>query len=391
MKRVLIIDPFSGASGDMLLSALCDAGAPIDTLNDQLHSIEALARVRLGLEAVKRGHFAAQRLVLDLPHEHAHRGLSDVTSIIESGRGLSETVRSRARDTFTRLAMAEAKVHGSTAEQVHFHEVGALDAIVDIVGFFIAVEALQIDTFAYTRIVLGSGTTTGAHGEIPVPAPATLELLDGHEVTFSGRNEELVTPTAAAIIASTFSPVGAHTRVRAGRMGYGAGTRERDGLPNILRVTVGEAIERPREISVIRCTIDDMNPEFFGHVMAELFETGAREVYFHPVMMKKNRPGVELTVLAEETDVPALTGYVMRNTTTLGVRVTREERIELERRSETVATAHGEARVKVALVPGGGERVSPEYESCREISRRSGLPIGEVFDLVKRAWYDRDA
>lgn len=391
MKRILIIDPFSGASGDMFLSALCDAGAPLDVIVAQLKTIEVLSEARVELEAVQRGHFVARQLALELPHEHVHRGLSDVIRIIDAGTGLSETVRERARETFTRLATAEARVHGATVEEVHFHEVGALDAILDIVGFFIAAEALAIDEFAYTRIVLGSGTTNAAHGEIPLPAPATLELLEGHEVSFSNRLEELVTPTAAAIIATVFSPLDARVRVRSGRVGYGAGTREREGLPNILRVTVGETVDAPREVAVIRCTIDDMNPEYYGHAMVELFEAGALEVYFQSVMMKKNRPGVELTVLAEEHDVAGLTRYLMRNTTTLGVRVAREERIELERHSETVTTQFGDASVKVALVPGGGERVSPEFESCREIARRSGLPIGDVFDLVKRAWFDRDA
>ncbi len=370
----------------MLLAALIDAGAPIATIRERVLGIPELARVKIDIEAVKRGHFAARRLRVELPGDDVHRGLGDVVRIIDAAPGLTDTVRARARETFQRLATVEARMHGTTPDEVHFHEVGALDAILDIVGFYVAAETLAIDTFAYTRLILGGGSTGSAHGEIPVPAPATLELLEGHPVSFSGRDEELVTPTAAAIIATVFKPVGSDTRVVGSSYGYGAGSRESDGLPNILRVVVGEVELESRSLSVLRCTIDDMNPEIYGHVMDTLFEAGALEVYFHPVIMKKNRPGVEVTVICEERDASALAAHVLANTTTLGVRVGREERVELERTAETIETPLGPARVKVAIVPGSGERVSPEYESCRELAAHSGKPIIEVYDIVRAAW-----
>jgi uncharacterized protein (TIGR00299 family) protein len=393
LKRCLVIDPFSGAAGDMLLAALIDAGAPLEALRERVLSIPALAKVRVDVETVRRGDFAARRLVVDLRSEHAHRRLADVVRIIDDAPSLSGSVKARAKDAFTRLAMAEAKVHGATVEKVHFHEVGALDAILDVVGFFVCAEVLEIGAFYYTNLVLGGGgTVQGAHGEMPVPAPATLELLSGHRVVYSARAEELMTPTAAAIVAAAFEPLPADARLVQGRVGYGAGTREgKGGLPNVLRVSIadigGEAARR--ELAVIRCTIDDMNPQLYGHLMQRLFAEGALEVYYTAVVMKKDRPGVEVTVLCGEDDAGRVSRFILENTTTNGLRVAREERVELDRRVETIATEWGEARVKVATLPGGGEKMSPEYESCREIAERTGRSMLEVFDAVRRAWHER--
>lgn len=388
MKNALIIDAFSGAAGDMLLAALLDAGAPIEMLRERVLSIPALAKVRLDVEDVRRGAFAAKRLVVSLPHEHAHRGLSDIVAIIDAAPSLSDATKSHSKETFTRLAMAEAKVHGTSVEKVHFHEVGGLDAIVDVVGFFVCAEALGAETFHYTNLVLGGGgAIRGAHGEMPVPAPATLELLHGHRVVYSHRQEELMTPTAAAIVAAVFTPLESTARVVQGRVGYGAGTRESDGMPNVLRAWVG-AVEgaSPREVAIVRCTIDNMNPELYGHLMQRAFESGALEVYYTPVFMKKNRPGVEVTVITEVHDVDRVSRMLLTDTTTLGLRVTREERVELERRVETIDTPLGPARIKVATLPDGSSRMSPEYESCREIAEKTGRTMLDVYDAVRRAW-----
>ncbi len=388
MTRALVVDAFSGAAGDMLVAALIDAGASADVLRDGVLSIPALAGLRVDVDTVRRGAFAASRLSVDLPHEHAHRHLHQVVQIIDSAPSLAERVKAHARDAFARLAMAEAKVHGTTVEKVHFHEVGALDAILDIVGFFACAESLGIEAFYYTTLAVGAGGVVhGEHGEMPVPAPATLELLAGHRIVTTDRREELMTPTAAAIIASAFRPLPPDATVVQGRVGYGAGTRESDGMPNVVRVSIGDVEQtRPRSMAIVRCTIDDMNPEFYGSVMQGLFDAGAREVYYTPVIMKKNRPGVEITVIAELVDTDRITGYLFVNTTTLGVRVSQEARVELERRHETVETRFGPARVKIAVLPDGSERMSPEYESCREISGRAHSTLLEVFDEVRRAW-----
>ncbi len=388
--KTLLIDPFSGASGDMLLSAMIDAGASIDVLRERVLSVPALSNASVDVETVERRFLSAQRLVVEVPGDQPHRGLSDVLAVIEAAP-LGAVVKERAADTFRRLAESEARVHGTTVEKIHFHEVGALDAILDIIGFFVVADVLGIERFVYTTLTLGSGTVKAAHGELPVPAPATLELLSGHRVVFSGRDGELMTPTAAAIIATVFEPIGSQETVVPATVGYGAGTRETDGLPNVLRVVVGETVAAPRTLTVIRSTIDDMNPEIYGDTMNRLFAAGAREVYYQPVMMKKNRPGVELTVIVDNEETDRIAHELLIHTTTLGVRVAREERIELERRRETIDTEYGPADVKVAVLPGGGERMSPEFESCRRIADEKGLPVLTVFDAVRRAWSKRSA
>ncbi len=393
MTKSLVVDAFSGAAGDMLLAALIDAGAAVKTLQDFVSSVPALAKVRVDVENVRRGAFVAKKLAVKLPHEHAHRGLSDIHKIIDSAPFLSPVVRAHAKTTFSRLAAAEAKVHGTSVEKVHFHEVGALDAILDVVGFFVLAESLGIWSFYYTTLAVGSGgTIRGAHGEMPVPAPATLELLSGHRLTFSERREELMTPTAAAIIAAAFKPLPVDAAWRQETVGYGAGTRESTGLPNVVRVALGHIDATAvvaHEVSVIRCTIDDMNPELYGDLMQRLFDEGALEVYFTSVMMKKNRPGIEITVLCEHANLDLLSRLLLTHSTTLGLRVSREGRVELPRRVESVETEWGPARIKVATRPDGSETASPEYESCREISRRTGATMSDVFDAVRRAWLQR--
>ena len=395
MKRSLIVDAFSGAAGDMLIAALLDAGASLETLQKVAASIPALAKVRVDAESVRRGPFAARKLTVTLPHEHAHRGLSDITKIIDAA-SLSPGVSVLAKNTFAKLAAAEAKVHGTTVEKVHFHEVGALDAILDIVGFFALAETLGVESFYYTTLALGArGTVQGAHGEMPVPAPATLELLAGHRITYTERQEELMTPTAAAIIATAFQPLPLDAALVQEKVGYGAGTRESKGIPNVVRVSIVQRLadvgsgDSAHFVSVLRCTIDNMNPELYGDLMQRLFDERALEVYYTPVMMKKSRPGTEITVLCEHADVDHLSRIVLTHSTTLGLRVTREQRVELPRRVESVETEWGPARIKVATRPDGSETASPEYESCREIAQRTGRTVADVSDAVRRAWLSR--
>jgi pyridinium-3,5-bisthiocarboxylic acid mononucleotide nickel chelatase len=395
VTKSLVVDAFAGAAGDMLLAALIDAGGAVKTLQDFAGSVPALAKVRVDIESVRRGAFAAKKLAVTLPHEHAHRGLADINKIIDSAPFLSPVVRAHVKTAFARLAAAEAKVHGTTVDKIHFHEVGALDAILDVVGFFVLAESLGIRSFYYTNLAVGQGgTVRGAHGEMPVPAPATLELLSGHRLSFTDRQEELMTPTAAAIIAAAFKPLPADAAWKQEAVGYGAGTRESAGLPNVVRVAIGHIEEIPaaagsHEVSVIRCTIDDMNPELYGDLMQRLFDEEALEVYYTSVMMKKNRPGIEVTVLCEHARLDALGKLMLTHTTTLGLRVSREGRIELPRRVENVETEWGPARIKVATRPDGSQSASPEYESCREISRRTGATMSDVFDAVRRAWLQR--
>jgi uncharacterized protein (TIGR00299 family) protein len=329
--------------------------------------------------------FEAVQLQMTLPHEHAHRSLSSIEEIIQPS-GLSERVKTGSMETFRRLARAEAKVHGTSVEEVHFHEVGALDAIIDIVGFHIALEYLSPEKCYHRDIMLGSGSVTCEHGEVPVPAPATLELLAGRRVRFTDRREELVTPTAAALIASLFEPLPSDALFRLETIGYGAGTRDSGGMPNVLRAITGDVEVMPRRVCIITSTIDDMNPELYGYVMEKLFAIGALEVYFNSIMMKKNRPGLEITVITEEADVDRICQFVLSHTTTLGLRVNREERIELPRRRGEVNTPFGPVEVKVGHLPDGSEKISPEYESCRKAAEKFGVPLMNVFDAARIAW-----
>ena len=385
MRRTLVIDPFAGASGDMFLGALVDLGAPFEAVETALRRIPALDKVTMRKEAVTRGAFAATRVAVTCPHEHAHRSLSTIRALIEDA-DLDAAVQKGAIATFTRLAEAEAKVHGRDIEDLHFHEVGALDAIADIVGTHAALHALGSPVCLTRAVTLGSGTAAMAHGEMPLPAPATLELLGGIPVRMMDTGKEMTTPTGAALIASLSEPLGAGTLVVPERVGYGAGSRDDDGLPNVLRLLLATSDRSMGHVCIVTSTLDDMNPEVYGYVMERLFAGGALEVYFNPVMMKKNRPGTEVTVIAEERDVYEVAALLMNHTTTIGVRVHREERIELPRRKETVETEHGTIEIKVAVQPNGRELVSPEYESCKKAADKAGVSLIEVYEAARRAW-----
>ncbi|MFH1755840.1 MAG: nickel pincer cofactor biosynthesis protein LarC [Candidatus Latescibacterota bacterium] len=385
MNKVLLIDPFSGASGDMLLSSMISLGVPFEHLWESLSAIPILSRVKIREKKVKRGLFEAVQLEMDLPHEHEHRSLTSILDIIDAS-GLTDAIRKGSRDTFRRFAEAEAKVHGSTVEKVHFHEVGALDAIIDIVGFHSALAYLAPQRCFYRDIPLGSGSVTCEHGEIPLPAPATLELLTGHRVRFTERKEELVTPTAAALIASVFEALPGDALFFLGKIGYGAGTRDSGGMPNVLRAMLGDVAATPRRVCIITSTIDDMNPELYGFVMEKLFAIGALEVYYNSIMMKKNRPGLEMTIITEEADLDHIAQFVLSNTTTLGLRVNREERVELRRERTQVDTPFGPVDIKVGHLADGKVKISPEYESCRKAAEQYGVPLMDVFDAARIAW-----
>jgi len=388
MTKSLVIDPFSGVSGDMFIASLVDLGVPFEEVRGPILAMPVLKGVRADLTRVSRGVFDAARVTVECPHVHEHRSLSDIRKTVEHS-GLGERVKNGIMKTFEALAAAEAKVHGCSRDEVHFHEVGALDAMFDIFAAHLALELLG-NPACYTRpIALGTGKTTCAHGEIPLPAPAALELLGGFEVRFTDRGEELVTPTGAAIVASLFKPLGPDALVVPSRVGYGAGSREGTGLPNVLRAFLCDIEARPAHVSILTSTIDDMNPEVYGYLMEQLLARGALDVYYNAVMMKKNRPGVEVTVIAEESDASRLAEYLMTETTTLGVRVHREERVELPRRRETIATRYGDVAVKVAERPGGVSTMSPEYESCRALAAKSGVPLIEIYEAAKKAWNER--
>src|ERR1700688_576035 len=317
------------------------------------------------------------------PHGHS-RGLKQIRETI-SGASISERAKKTAIEIFEALGRAEAKIHNSSIERVHFHEVGAVDAMVDIVCAAVGAEALGVDEFICSSLNVGGGTVKCAHGTFPVPAPATVELLAGAPVYSSGIQAELVTPTGAAIVTTLASRFAAFPEMKIEKSGFGAGSRDFPGHPNVVRLTVGEAASNTlasktasETISVLEANLDDLNPQVFGYVMDRLLEEGALDAFGIPVQMKKNRPGVLLTVLCRPEDASKVTQLIFTETTTLGVRRREETRRSLARRWENVRTPWGDVRVKIASMNGTVTNYAPEYEDCRRIAEEHRVPLKTV-------------
>ncbi|TVR65026.1 MAG: nickel pincer cofactor biosynthesis protein LarC [Candidatus Competibacteraceae bacterium] len=389
--KMLYYDCFAGISGDMHLAALLDLGLDVD---DLIRELSGLGLPGYGIQAgraSRKGVSGVQvRVVID-PHQPTHRNLRQIEALI-GGSSLKETVRARAVAVFRRLADAEARIHDTSPDQIHFHEVGALDAIVDIVGGAIALDRLQVDRVLCSPVELGGGVAHCAHGVLPVPAPATLELLKGAPVKLGGAPFETTTPTGAALLATFVDEFVTHPELIIDRVGYGVG--HRDGpIPNVLRVCLGE-LAVPREermtLAVLECNIDDMNPECYDHVLERLFAAGAKDVWLTPVLMKKNRPGTLLSVLCAPTLASVLSERLLLETTTLGVRRHAVERTALVRETTRVATRYGEVAVKVAHHRGQPLRGKPEYEDCRRLALEHRVPIHAVYAAVREVLAARD-
>jgi len=442
--KIAYLECFSGMSGDMFLGALIDAGVSAALLEQTVAALGIGARLeisgvnRCGIAATKvdvivhgekelpreeflaavekepdhahehgdsRGHSHGEahahrhsqtqpssRTGVSAPHsdehshphEHSHgRGLNEIREIIRKA-AISEPAKKTAIMIFEALGAAEAKIHNSDIESVHFHEVGAVDAMVDIVGAAVGAEALGVDEFVCSPLDVGGGTVKCAHGVFPVPAPATVELLMGAPLYSSGIQSELVTPTGAAIVKTLANRFGGFPEMKMERAGYGAGTRDFPGHANVVRLAIGEAMptlagKTTREtISVLEANLDDLNPQIFGYVLDRLLEDGALDAFAMPVQMKKNRPGTLLTVLCRPEDADKLTQLIFTETSTLGVRRRDEQRQTLARRWVTVATQWGEVRMKIASMNGTVTNYAPEYEDCRRIAAERHLPLKTV-------------
>ena len=385
--KVAHFDCVSGVSGDMTLAALVSAGWPAAALRE-LPARLGLEGVSVEVSEVRRGPFAATRVEVRCGGPQPHRHLHHVEAILERA-DLPAPVRARAREVFGRLAAAEAEVHGTTVQKVHFHEVGAVDAIVDVAGALAGLEALGVGRVTASALPLGGGSVLSEHGRIPVPAPATALLLRGAPVHGGPVEAELVTPTGAALLATLVSAWGPPPPLTLERVGTGAGAREFPDHPNVLRLFVGEAVEAPlpgRQVAVLETAVDDDNPQFVAALVPRLMAAGALDAMLVPATMKKGRSGVWLVVVAEPARAEALARLVLAGTSTLGVRVRLEQRFELPRREETVITPFGAIRVKVATLPEGGERATPEFESVREAAERAGRPLREVSEAAVTAW-----
>jgi len=384
--RIAYLDCFSGISGDMCLAALVAAGWPVAEL-------EGLPR-RLGLEGVRievsdtqRGQFAAKRVEVLVEERQPHRHLHHIEAIIDAAE-LDDVVRSRAKAVFRKLAEAEATVHGSTIEKVHFHEVGAADAIIDIVGTLVGLQSLGIGRVYASAVPLGKGTVVCEHGTIPIPAPATALLLQGVPVTTPDIEAELVTPTGAALLTSLVSDWSGPPRYRLGAVGVGAGKRDLADRANVMRILIGEPDESlvTGRVAVLETALDDENPQFAAAMIPKLLAAGALDVLLVPGVMKKGRPGLLFLVIADPAEAEGLARMLLQETTTLGVRVRHDERFELPRRSAEVETSFGTVALKVARLPDGGERAVAEFESVREVAERCGRPLHEVAAAALEAW-----
>ena len=453
--KVAYFDTFSGISGDMTIGALLDLGMPLDALERGLAPL-GLEGVELSLDHRVRSGIRATKFRVHTPesetahtnhdpqerhdhnhdhqhahdhghqhahdhnhedahdhnhedgrdhnhdHQHGHRTYREIKKLLAAG-GLTPSVRERAEKVFHALAVAEAKIHACPIEDIGFHEVGALDAIVDIVGTAIGLEYLGIEEIYVSELPLGSGLTRSQHGVIPVPAPATVEILRGLPCRFDDGAAELVTPTGAAILGALASP-GSPPALTPIRSGYGAGDRELADRPNLLRVVLAEK-ESPQEarpgpgnpgnlehdeMVVLEANVDDMNPEFFEPAMESLFAAGARDVSLQALTMKRGRPATLIRVIGLPSEKDRLSQVLLQETSTIGVRAYPVSRVTLPRRNTTVSTPYGAINVKLVDLPGGGERATPEYGDCHRVAREHGLPVGVVYEEALKAAWKRD-
>ena len=378
------LDAFSGISGDMLVGALADAGAGQDAIAAAVGSLDAGAVV--SFEKVKRNGIGATKYHVTAAEQHSHRHLSHIVKMIEKG-SLTARARDNAIAVFRRLAEAEAQVHQTSLEKVHFHEVGAVDSIADIVGACVAFDLLDVDAIVCSSINVGSGTVNADHGVLPVPAPATALLLIGAPVYSRGPAVELTTPTGAAVAAALSKRFGAMPPMKIARIGFGAGTRDFADHANVLRVILGEPVgaDEALTVSVLEANIDDLNPQVLAYTTERLLEFGALDVTVQPVLMKKGRPGHLLRVIAKPEDREALAQIVFSETSTLGVRVYAAERRVQARCFKEVETPYGKVRVKVS----SQGSYAPEYEDCRKLALASGVALKHIIAEANFAYLNQ--
>jgi hypothetical protein len=403
--RVLYFDCFSGISGDMALGALVDAGLPFADLERALGGllfpgahVHADRVLRAGVSATKfsvheHAHLGGSPEPVGTPrqhHHHPHRSLSEIFSLIDRA-SLTTSARDRAKAMFQKLAEAEASIHRMPIENVHLHEVGALDSIIDIVGIAFAMEWVGADRILSSALNVGGGMVHSAHGNFPVPAPATMKLLGSVPVYSGAIQKELVTPTGALIVTTYASDFGPIPPMSVDRIGYGAGDRDEPETPNVLRVLIGEAAEQVRgdRVAVVECEIDDMNPQIFGVVMDRLYAAGALEVFYVPVQMKKNRPGTLLTAIVPPERRAAVVEVIFRETTTIGLRYSEVDRECLQREIVAIETPIGTVRFKVASRNGRMMNAVPEFDDCAGLAASNNLSVKEVQAMAIAAFGQR--
>ena len=381
--NIAYLDCFSGASGDMLLGALLDVGLPLDDLRDVLASLPVRG-IQLDAERTARQHITGTLLNIG-SHETQPplRTLPVIRRILAEG-GLSDPVRERSLAVFEDLARVEGRIHDVPPEEIHFHEVGAVDSIVDVVGTVFGLERLRIGTLVVSPLPLGSGFVDSAHGRLPLPAPATVALLDGIPVYPAGIPFEMVTPTGAALLKNLATAWGAMPPMIIRSVGYGAGTRRLPDRPNLLRILMGQSVAAAQTETVVmlETNLDDVHPEWLGYLMERLTDAGALDVLFCPVQMKKNRPGVQVQVIGPPHRQEALLEVLLQETTALGVRFQTLLRRVLQREADEVDSPWGKLTVKKIVGIDGAATLAPEYEACREAALRHGRPLREIYAWV---------
>jgi len=382
--KIAYFDCFSGASGDMILASMIDAGLSPHLLREELRKLQ-IPTVRLKVKKVLKGGISATQVIVEGRDEtRSHRNLKELLRIVERSH-LEPEVKKKSKEIFQRIALVEAKIHRKAMEEIHFHELGGLDSVVDIVGSVWGLCQMGIDELYVSRINVGTGFVRCEHGILPVPAPATLALMKGKPIYSSGVERELLTPTGAVILTSLGSQFGEMPPMSLERIGYGAG---RDDLPhpNLLRLIIGTstATSGKERVVVIETNIDDMNPQFYDYIMEKLLAMGVLEVFLTPVMMKKNRPATLLTVISPAEKLPSVTAFLLRETTTLGLRWREEERSRTDREIISLQTRYGKIRFKLARWEGRMVNLAPEYEDCKRLALKKRVPLKEVFEEAKK-------
>jgi hypothetical protein len=387
--KTLYFDLIGGASGDMILGALIDSGLSIDTLKKMLEDLN-LTEFTIQAKKVNKNGFSATKVDVQVKKQPPERHLDEIKAVIQNS-SLPTSIQTRALLIFEKIAGAEAAIHNKTIDQVHLHELGGTDTIIDVVGTLLALDHLGISSIYASPVPMGKGFIEGAHGQIPLPSPATIDLLKEIPVYGKDIGAELVTPTGAALLAELVDDFGPAPPMILENVGYGAGGRDLP-IPNLLRVLIGESSQSGKttidHLAILETNLDDLNPEIYPYVIESLFEGGALDVTLTPIHMKKNRPGTQIQVLCEPIDVDAMRLILFRETTTLGIKQYLIERYALPRTIREIETPYGKVRVKIAEISPDLNKISPEYEDCRKLAIEKGIPISLVYQETIRSYQD---
>jgi hypothetical protein len=393
--KIAYFDCFSGISGDMTVGALLDAGLKIETLEEELKKL-GLSDYQLEVKKVIKKGISATQFKVKIKEEGVERRFKDILTILEKSK-LDEEIKNESKKIFFNIAQAESKIHQKDIDKIHFHEIGGLDSIIDITSAVIGTKTLGIEEIHSSALPVGKGFVKCAHGVIPVPAPATLELLKNIPTYSGGIESEMITPTGAAIISTLAKSFGKRPLMKIERIGYGAGEKEFT-IPNLLRVSIGEKILTDENLKdgyvsdeavLIETNIDDMNPEFYDYIMDKLFSQGALDVFLVPIQMKKNRPAHMLSIIVYEQNLKEILEVLFSESTTLGVRIREVKRLRLAQQNFIAETKYGKIRVKVGMFKGEIKNIAPEYEDCKKMAKQHKIPLKEIYEEVKKVTYDK--